>query len=111
MLCCLVSLPISLQGKIPLSSQGRWEETDEHSYDLYFIEVTIEGIKGWAEDGGTKLHDEEKGCGAMTGWQWSEARDGSLPEAYFLLPLFIKSGCVECLLDSCQEDVDLCPFF
>ncbi|KAI1495670.1 hypothetical protein F5X99DRAFT_425846 [Biscogniauxia marginata] len=53
----------------------------------------VYGIKGWAYDGGNKLKSEEEGCGALTGWKWSSKDLGG--EASFLLPILIKSGCVE----------------
>lgn len=39
------------------------------------------------------MHDNENGCGALTGWSWSDTNSGG--QAYFNLPFFIKSGCVE----------------
>lgn len=53
----------------------------------------VYNIKGWSTDGGDKLHHEEKGCGALTGWSWSDKDSGG--QAYFNLPFFIKDGCVE----------------
>lgn len=50
-------------------------------------------ITDWSTDGGEKLRDETDGCGAQTGWSWSEESSGG--KANFNLPFFIKSGCVE----------------
>ncbi|KAL9125723.1 MAG: hypothetical protein Q9217_005115 [Psora testacea] len=30
----------------------------------------VYGINGWAGDGGDKLHDEEDGCGILSGWDF-----------------------------------------
>lgn len=52
-------------------------------------------IEGWAEDDyGDKLLDEERGCGALTGWSFKEQDDGRY-QARFYLPFFISEGCVE----------------
>lgn len=46
--------------------------------------------------GTDRLHDEEGGCGALTGWSWTDEDDnGSGGKAEFNLPFFIKDGCVE----------------
>ncbi|KAL2811859.1 hypothetical protein BJX63DRAFT_443829 [Aspergillus granulosus] len=42
-----------------------------------------------------KLKDEEKGCGALTGWDWNERTSTHLSRAYFNLPVLMKAGCVE----------------
>ncbi|KAI0122362.1 class 5 chitinase 1 [Daldinia grandis] len=55
----------------------------------------IYNIAYWATDGGSKLHHEENGCGALTGWDWHSASPKGYPLVYFYLPFFIKAGCVE----------------
>jgi hypothetical protein len=32
----------------------------------------VYNIIDWANDGGAKLKDKMRGCGAMTGWDWSD---------------------------------------
>jgi hypothetical protein len=61
--------------------------------DSYEFEVY--NILGWAADGGDSLHHEEKGCGALTDWSFTAGSDTTRAKAYFYLPFFIKSGCVE----------------
>lgn len=53
----------------------------------------VYNIKGWSADGGSGLHHQENGCGALTDWSWSDETSGG--QAYFNLPFFIKDGCVE----------------
>lgn len=55
----------------------------------------VYNIDNWSTDGGSKLKKEEKGCGALTGWTWNERSSTSFASAYFNLPFFMKSGCVE----------------
>jgi hypothetical protein len=54
----------------------------------YFVFV-ITNIANWATDGGVSLHKQEKGCGAITGWNWQHAMPNSYPGVSFNLPLFI----------------------
>ncbi|KAI1108458.1 class 5 chitinase 1 [Nemania sp. NC0429] len=61
----------------------------------YAYRFEIYNIAYWATDGGSKLHHEEKGCGALTGWKWESASPEHYPQVWFNLPLFIKAGCVE----------------
>lgn len=58
-------------------------------------EFEVYNIAGWASDDGASLHTQEKGCGALTGWKFNAATSSSSGSAYFDLPFFIKSGCVE----------------
>lgn len=58
----------------------------------YFV---VSNIKDWSEDGGERLKNEEAGCGAMTGWHFTEATDTQDAFASFNLPFIMKSGCVE----------------
>ncbi|KAH6876559.1 hypothetical protein B0T10DRAFT_414348 [Thelonectria olida] len=60
-----------------------------------FWYVEISNIKGWSEDGGDSLKDEEGGCGAMTDWHYTEATDDEGAFVHFNLPFTIKAGCVE----------------
>lgn len=53
----------------------------------------VYNIQSWSTDGGDKLHHEEDGCGALTGWSWKVTDSGG--QAQFNLPFFIKDGCVE----------------
>lgn len=61
----------------------------------FFFRLEIYNIAYWATDGGGELKKEEKGCGALTGWDWHSATPSSYPLVYFNLPTLIKAGCVE----------------
>ncbi|KAL9620387.1 MAG: hypothetical protein Q9160_005087 [Pyrenula sp. 1 TL-2023] len=61
---------------------GLWNEGWGWKFKIY-------DIGGWSTDGGKKLHDEEKGCGVLTGWSFKDNH------ASFNLPFFTKNGCVE----------------
>ncbi|ELR06921.1 hypothetical protein GMDG_02291 [Pseudogymnoascus destructans 20631-21] len=63
--------------------------------DDLFYEFEVYNIYGWATDGGDSLHNQEKGCGALTGWDFIAATSSSSASAYFNLPFLIKTGCVE----------------
>ena len=65
------------------------------------LQVTII-TNNWVTDNGEKLKKEEKGCGAITGWNVKqinrEVADESWTATYkitFNLPRTIKAGCVE----------------
>ncbi|KAL4898449.1 hypothetical protein BDV59DRAFT_197356 [Aspergillus ambiguus] len=62
--------------------------------DFFYI-FEVYNIRGWSTDGGSSLHHEESGCGALTGWEWHEHTDTHYSRAYFNLPFIMKSGCVE----------------
>jgi chitinase len=62
---------------------------------LFFYIFEVYNIEGWSTDGGKKLKDEEKGCGALTGWDWDERTSTQFSRAYFNLPFIMKAGCVE----------------
>ncbi|KAJ5020020.1 Killer toxin subunits alpha/beta [Colletotrichum sp. SAR 10_99] len=63
------------------------------AFGWYTFEVY--NIDGWSTDGGSRLKSEEKGCGALTGWDWRERTSSKYAGAYFNLPFFMKDGCVE----------------
>ncbi|KAK9424269.1 hypothetical protein SUNI508_03757 [Seiridium unicorne] len=42
----------------------------------YYYIFEVYNIENWATDGGKGLHDNENGCGALSGWSWEEAHDG-----------------------------------
>ncbi len=63
-------------------------------HNLYY-EFEIYNIDGWVSDRGGSLKDQEEGCGALTGWEWSDADSDTPAYAKFNLPLWMKSGCVE----------------
>jgi hypothetical protein len=69
--------------------------TDQNSYEGWFMMFRVYKIDGWANDGGDSLKKEEKGCGAMTGWEFVESRTDWGTWAYFQLPVTMKAGCVE----------------
>ena len=55
----------------------------------------VYNINGWAGNDGNGLHKQESGCGDLTGWSWTISDPGNDQHAYFNLPFFMKSGCVE----------------
>ncbi|KAM5439760.1 putative chitinase [Microsporum ferrugineum] len=65
-----------------------WDEGWGWTFEIY-------NIDGWSMDKGDSLHHEEKGCGALTGWDYHEADSTTFAYTYFNLPFFIKDGCVE----------------
>jgi hypothetical protein len=70
----------------------------------------VYNIDNWSTDGGSKLKKEEKGCGALTGWTWNERSSTSFASAYFNLPFFMKSGCVERAIVSADGPKLSCEF-
>ncbi|KAF4256147.1 hypothetical protein KXV81_002468 [Aspergillus fumigatus] len=62
---------------------------------IFYYTFEIYNIDGWVSDGGDSLHDEEGGCGALTGWEWHEESSDHYAYVYFNLPFFMKAGCVE----------------
>lgn len=70
----------------PTADCALWDAGFYWNFEVY-------NIQGWATDEGGSLHKEEKGCGALTGWSWSDEDSGG--QARFNLPFFIKGGCVE----------------
>ncbi|KAL1632827.1 hypothetical protein SLS56_003317 [Neofusicoccum ribis] len=58
----------------------------------YSIQVTP--INNWSGDDGGSLKKEEKGCGALTSWEFGSWSNGT-QWATFNLPILIKAGCVE----------------
>lgn len=60
-----------------------------------FYTFEVFNIQNWALDHGSELHHQEKGCGALTGWSWTDASSTSMAKAYFNLPITMKGGCVE----------------
>ncbi len=65
-----------------------WDEALYWTFEVY-------NINGWAGDNGDSLHKQEDGCGDLTSWSWETGDLGNDQHAYFNLPFFIKSGCVE----------------
>ncbi|KAI0376687.1 hypothetical protein F5Y04DRAFT_265840, partial [Hypomontagnella monticulosa] len=60
------------------------------------MRLHIYDIRNWADkDGGKELHKQEKGCGALTFWDWTDATSENGASAWFDLPYFMKAGCVE----------------
>ncbi|KAI8966243.1 class 5 chitinase 1 [Daldinia sp. FL1419] len=72
----------------PTADCAFWDKGWGWRFEVY-------NIAHWATDGGFKLHHEENGCGALTGWDWHSASPESYPFVYFNLPFWIKDGCVE----------------
>lgn len=68
---------------------------DKHRITEFFYIFEVYNFAGWSTDGGSSLHHEEKGCGALTGWVWNEQTDTHRSSAYFNLPFLMKDGCVE----------------
>lgn len=65
-----------------------WDKGWGWHYQIY-------NIRGWVDDGGESLHDEEDGCATLTGWEWTEATDNEGAMASFNTDFFMKEGCVE----------------
>lgn len=65
-----------------------WDEGWGYTFEIF-------SISGWATDGGSSLHTQEDGCGALTGWSWTAATSSDDEYVYFNLPFFINGGCVE----------------
>lgn len=70
----------------------------------------VYNIANWSTDGGSKLKKKEKGCGALTGWNWKERRSSSFAYAYFNLAFIMKYGCVERAIVSAGEPKLSCKF-
>ncbi|KAI0403693.1 class V chitinase Chi100 [Xylaria palmicola] len=62
--------------------------------DLFNYVFLVRDMKRWSEDGGSKLHKEEKGCGAIASWSYTEHEESG-DYVFFTLPYLIKDGCVE----------------
>ncbi|KAK8092913.1 glycoside hydrolase [Apiospora kogelbergensis] len=68
----------------------------DYWYELSLLHFRVSAIKNWAvEDRGRGLHDNENGCGALSGWSWYTLTENREPVVDFDLPLFMKEGCVE----------------
>ena len=61
---------------------------------LYYL-FEIFNIEDWATDDGDELHTQEDGCGAVTGWDWTDATSTKDAYVYFNIDFFIKAGCIE----------------
>ncbi|KAL8959198.1 MAG: hypothetical protein Q9183_005679 [Haloplaca sp. 2 TL-2023] len=77
----------SAAAAVPTADCDFWDKVLYWRFEIY-------NINGWAGDRGKALRKEEKGCGALTDWEWKVDND-RYQRAYFNLPLTIKSGCVE----------------
>ncbi|POS71414.1 alpha-1,3-glucanase [Diaporthe helianthi] len=68
---------------------GFWDVGWGWQFEVY-------NIFGWGtDDGGKGLHDNENGCGGLTGWTWNDPKGTYGAKAWFNLPFFFKAGCVE----------------
>jgi hypothetical protein len=76
----------------------------------FFFQFEIYNIQSWALDHGSSLQNQESGCGAMTGWSWTDASSSGLAKVYFNLPLFLTSGCVERAIVSAGGPKISCQF-
>jgi hypothetical protein len=70
-------------------------------WPLYFDVSILANGHSWMNDGGKKLKEEVKGCGAITGWH-SRAIDVTTENNWtarhrfdFTLPVFLTGDCVE----------------
>jgi hypothetical protein len=66
----------------------------------------VDGISGWAGDGGDSLAQQEGGCGIMSGWEWHpgqqstfESKQRDTQTAFFGMS-FMKAGCIESAIHS-----------
>ncbi|KAI0419879.1 class V chitinase Chi100 [Xylaria grammica] len=66
----------------------------EYWEDIFNYVFAVSSIKHWSTDGGSSLHKEEKGCGAIADWVYKEDSDKG-DYVFFTLPYLIKDGCVE----------------
>ncbi|KAL8672803.1 MAG: hypothetical protein Q9168_002740, partial [Polycauliona sp. 1 TL-2023] len=78
------------EAAVPTANCDFWDEG--LYWNLSFSEVY--NINGWAGDSGSSLKTQEKGCGALTGWEWHVDNE-RYQHAYFNLPFTIKEGCAE----------------
>ncbi|KAL7944577.1 glycoside hydrolase family 18 protein [Trichoderma barbatum] len=68
-------------------------------------------IAGWdTDDVESSLQKEEKGCGALTGWDWDYAKAKD-PSVSFNLPLILKAGCVERAIASAGGPKISCTYY
>ncbi|PNY28158.1 Class V chitinase Chi100 [Tolypocladium capitatum] len=72
----------------PSADCDYWDQGWGLTFEVY-------NIGQWLTDHGSSLHNQENGCGALTGWDWHDATSLRYPFVYFNLPYFIKDGCVE----------------
>lgn len=79
---------IDIATHTPTADCDFWDEGWGWTFEIY-------NIDWWTSDGGDILKDQEKGCGALTGWEWHPETDTQYAYAYFNLPFFISDGCVE----------------
>ncbi|KAF3063036.1 hypothetical protein CFAM422_010321 [Trichoderma lentiforme] len=79
---------IDIATHTPTADCDFWDEGWGWTFEIY-------NIDWWTSDGSTILEDQEKGCGALTGWEWHPETDTEYAYAYFNLPFFISDGCVE----------------
>ncbi|KAJ8121082.1 hypothetical protein ONZ43_g2378 [Nemania bipapillata] len=59
------------------------------------LNIEVYNIMNWATDGGKALLSAERGCGALTGWEFYPETSEKYAYSYFNLPFFIGDGCVE----------------
>ncbi|KAI0431298.1 hypothetical protein F5Y09DRAFT_340842 [Xylaria sp. FL1042] len=82
-----------------------WEDTFNYVF-------RISEIKWWSLDGGSELHKQEKGCGAIA--DWNCFKNETMGDwVAFDLPFILKAGCVERAIVSaggpklsCQDEGD-----
>ncbi|KAL8636394.1 MAG: hypothetical protein Q9228_006200, partial [Teloschistes exilis] len=77
----------SAAAAVPTANCDFWDEVLYWNFEIY-------NVNGWAGNNGDALHQQENGCGGLTGWSWHVDND-RYQHAYFNLPFTIKSGCVE----------------
>ena len=82
----------SAAAAVPSAACKLWEANFLGLTGFFILQVY--GINAWGKDG-SSLHHEEKGCGALTGWEWQTGCDGDTSQAWFRLPVAIRAGCVE----------------
>jgi hypothetical protein len=83
------TLPDTTVTVTPTANCAFWDASLYYLFEIY-------NINGWAEtDDGAALRDEESGCGALTGWDWTDAGGGNYAYVYFNLPTILTASCVE----------------
>ncbi|KAI1169458.1 hypothetical protein F4777DRAFT_573052 [Nemania sp. FL0916] len=107
------STQISCEDTGKITPRANCSVIDDGALIPEWYDVTII-TNNYITDDGDKLKSEEKGCGAMTGWDKHNIKQVSYDGSWtavnaftFRLPIFIKAGCVERAIASAGGPKDL----